>query len=52
MKSFKSFVKENVSATTRESMLHLQKMNDIEFIEFVRSVKNEMEGSKTFVSLR
>lgn len=44
MKSFKTFIKENVSATTRSSMLHLQKMNDIEFIEFVRSVKSEMEG--------
>lgn len=44
MKSFKSFVTENVASTTRESMLHLQKMNDIEFIEFIRSVKNEMEG--------
>ena len=44
MKSFKQYLKEEAVATKRQNMLHLQKMKDEEFIEFVRSVKNEMNG--------
>lgn len=44
MKTFKSYLREEAVATKRQNMLHLQKMKDEEFIEFVRSVKNEMGG--------
>ena len=43
MKSFTQYLKEAV-ATKRQNMLHLQKMKDEEFIEFVRKVKSEMGG--------
>ena len=44
MKSFAQYLKEDAVATTRQNMLHLQKMKDEEFIEFIRKVKNEMSG--------
>lgn len=44
MKSFTQYLKEEAVATKRQNMLHLQKMKDEEFIEFVRKVKNEMGG--------
>lgn len=44
MKTFKSYLTEAVEASTRQNMLHLQKMKDEEFIEFVRKIKNEMNG--------
>ena len=44
MKSFAQYLKEEAVATKRQNMLHLQKMKDEEFIEFVRKVKNEMGG--------
>jgi len=44
MLSFKKYLTEEVVATTRQNMLHLQKMNDLEFIEFVRSISGAMRG--------
>lgn len=44
MKTFVEYLKEEAVATKRQNMLHLQKMKDEEFIEFVRSVKTEMNG--------
>ena len=44
MKSFAQYLKEEAVATKRQNMLHLQKMKDEEFIEFVRKVKSEMGG--------
>lgn len=44
MKSFTQYLKEEAVATKRQNMLHLQKMKDEEFIEFVRKVKSEMGG--------
>ena len=44
MKSFAQYLKEEAVATKRQNMLHLQKMKDEEFIDFVRKVKNEMGG--------
>ncbi len=35
---------EDVMASPRQGIAHLQKMNDIEFINFVRSLKNELKG--------
>lgn len=45
MITFRDFlVEEEVAASTRQNMLHLQKMKDEEFIEFMKSVKNVMGG--------
>ena len=44
MMSFKDYLKESVVTTTRQGMVHLQKMPDIEFVEFIRSIKHEMSG--------
>ena len=45
MKTFKDFLKESdVIATPRVGMVHLQKMKDTEFIQFIKTVKNEMQG--------
>lgn len=59
MKSFKSYLAEeddgsSIIATKRQNMLHLQKMKDEEFIQFIRSVKDEMGGklSNIKVSLK
>lgn len=51
MKSFKAFMKESVVASTRESMLHLQKMNNTEFVAFVQSIKGEMGGKLANLSV-
>jgi hypothetical protein len=44
MMSFKDYLKESVVTTSREGMIHLQKMPDIEFVEFIRSIKHELSG--------
>ncbi len=44
MLSFKDYLKESIVATTRQGMVHLQKMPDIEFVEFIRSIKHELGG--------
>jgi len=42
--SFKEYIAENVISTTRQNMLHLQKMKDIEFIDFVKDISSVMKG--------
>lgn len=42
---------EEVMATPRQGIAHLQKMNDIEFINFVRSMKNDLQGRLNNVSM-
>lgn len=44
IRSFKQHLVEDVMATTRQNMLHLQKMKDVEFIDFVQSVSSVMKG--------
>lgn len=45
MLSFRDFlVEQEVATSTRQNMLHLQKMKDEEFIEFILDVKNAMGG--------
>lgn len=44
MKKFKTFLNEAVEASKRQNMLHLQKMKDEEFIEFIRKIRTEMNG--------
>lgn len=44
MIEFNSLVDEAVQSTTRTGMLHLQKMPDLEFIEFIQYVKSAMYG--------
>ena len=44
MITFRAFMKEDVVATTREGIIHLQKMDDAEFVQFIQSIKNEMDG--------
>jgi hypothetical protein len=41
---FRQRLDETVVATTRESIIHLQGMKDVEFIHFMRSVKSELKG--------
>ena len=43
MKLFSIF-DEDVQATTRTGMMHLQKMSDVEFIQFVQNVAQTMQG--------
>jgi hypothetical protein len=43
MKSFNIF-DEDVQATTRTGMIHLQKMSDVEFIQFIQGVARSMQG--------
>jgi hypothetical protein len=43
MKLFNIF-DEDVQATTRAGMMHLQKMSDVEFIQFVQNVAQTMQG--------
>jgi hypothetical protein len=43
MKLFNIF-DEDVQATTRTGMMHLQKMSDVEFIQFVQNVAQTMQG--------
>ena len=44
MKSFKEYLKEDVQQTKREGIDHLQKMKDIEFIEFFSKIKKDFGG--------
>jgi hypothetical protein len=44
MINFKEFLKESVETSTRQNMLHLQKMKDEAFIDFIRKIKVEMNG--------
>lgn len=44
MKSFKSFLSEAVEASKRQNMLHLQKMKDEEFVDWIRQIKSELNG--------
>ena len=37
-------VDEEAQATARTGMLHLQKMSDIEFIQFIQHVSQTMQG--------
>lgn len=43
MKSFKTFIVETV-ATKRQNMIHLQKMNDMEYVNFVKELKSRVDG--------
>lgn len=43
MKTFREFITEIV-ATKRQNMIHLQKMKDIEYIEFVKEIKSKVGG--------
>jgi hypothetical protein len=43
MMSFNIF-DEDVQATTRTGMMHLQKMSDVEFIQFIQGVAQAMQG--------
>jgi hypothetical protein len=43
-KEFRQKLNEDVSVTSRESIIHLQSMKDIEFIQFMRSVKKDLKG--------
>lgn len=42
---------EEVMASPRQGIAHLQKMNDIEFINFVRSIKNDLKGKLNNVGM-
>lgn len=44
MKTFTQFINEDAIATKRINMIHLQKMKDEDFIEFVQSIKSTMNG--------
>ena len=44
IRSFKQHLVEDVMATTRQNMLHLQKMKDIDFIDFIQDVSSAMKG--------
>ena len=44
MKSFKAYLKEEVETSRRQNILHLQKMKDEEFVQFIRKIKSEMGG--------
>jgi hypothetical protein len=53
MLSFKKFIaEEEVKATTREGIEHLQKMKDIEFIDFFTKIKKELKGKLTNVPVQ
>lgn len=53
MLSFKKFItEEEVKATTREGIEHLQKMKDIEFIDFFTKIKKELNGKLTNVPVQ
>lgn len=40
-----------VQATTRQNMVHLQKMGDLEFIEFAREIKDKMQGKLNDINM-
>lgn len=44
MKSFKEFLQEAAIATARQNMIHLQKMDDVDFIDFVKRLKRTSGG--------
>ena len=44
MKSFKQYLQEAVEATARQNMIHLQKMDDVAFIDFAHKLKRETGG--------
>ena len=44
MKTFTQFINEDAIATKRINMIHLQKMRDEDFIEFIQSIKSTMNG--------
>ena len=44
MKTFKEYLQEAVEATTRQNMIHLQKMDDVAFIDFAHKLKRETGG--------
>lgn len=44
MKSFKEYLKEDVQQTKREGIDHLQKMKDLEFIDFFKKIQKDFGG--------
>ena len=42
---------DDVAPTKRQGIVHLQKMNDLEFVNFVRSLKTDLQGKLTDVSM-
>lgn len=44
MKTFQQYIAESVEATKRTGMLHLNKMKDLEFIDWVRSIQSQFKG--------
>lgn len=42
---------DDVVPTKRQGIMHLQKMNDLEFINFVRSLKTELQGKLSDVQI-
>lgn len=44
MLSFRAYFQENVVTTKRSGMLHLQKMDDAEFVVLVQSIAKDMKG--------
>jgi hypothetical protein len=46
-----SLQEQDVVPTKRQGIMHLQKMNDIEFVQFVRSLKTELQGKLTDVQM-
>ena len=44
MKSFKEYLKEDVQQTKREGIDHLQKMKDLDFIEFFSKIQKDFGG--------
>ena len=44
MKTFRQFIDEQVSSTRRVGIQHLQQMDPIKFVEWLRDVKNETKG--------
>ena len=44
MKTFNQFIFESVATTRRQGMQHFQKMDPIEFVEWLRDVKRETQG--------
>lgn len=46
-----SLNEQDVVPTKRQGIVHLQKMNDLEFIQFAKSLKNELNGKLANVQL-
>jgi len=47
----KASVTEDVKASPRQGVQHLQKMKDVEFIDFIRNVKDELGGKLSNVKM-